>query len=51
MVQLLQRMRRDILQWQVRAEGSQRQNSILMQQLIDKQVVLLPCRLRVCAYA
>lgn len=38
MVELLQRMRREVMQWQVRAQGAQRQNMILLQRLLDKTV-------------
>ncbi|KAK9785424.1 hypothetical protein WJX73_010029 [Symbiochloris irregularis] len=42
MVETLQRMKRELAQWQVRAQGAQRQNNILLQQVLEKQLTQQP---------
>ena len=42
MVEVLQRMKQEVVQWQVRAQGAARQNSVLVQQVLETQVSQLP---------
>lgn len=44
MLQMMQRMKREMLQWQMRAQSAQQQNAALMQRVLDKQVCC-PCLL------